>query len=519
MNRKFLNYAIFFAIVAIVVGLAIRHSRHMAYLVNSMAGPNKDARVAAAKELVKMEQFMDAITGESVARRIRIVQALEDWGDAAAVTQAVAFLKDPDRPVRDRIALALARIGTKTPDNLQGVVNGSKDGDSNVRKVCISLLQVFGQDDTERAFSLLQRLLPDSEPGILRAALQMRNASVADQIITKVAEAMKADGAARAPGGDVLGALTDRREECVKALLPQVLDQDDGVSSGAIAALGKVGSPTPVPQLIEAMRKRSAQVRRVAIGALALIAHVSCEEALTEAIRNPDDDNEARAQAAVGLGRIGTPTAVATLVKALRDDDLKVQVAAVDGLAGVGDPAVPALAVAVRAPDARTRLRAAQALGGIATPAINGPLAQAMRDEAAGVRAEAAQALGFEGNGQAVPLLAVGLDDTDGAVAAACADALARIGAPARGALTRALKGRRGSAFLAAVALAKQGAASVPDVVSAARAGGESARWAVESLARNRSQPALDALKQLTTAGDPATREVASAALQRLSLQ
>ncbi len=519
MNRKFLNYGIFFAIVAIVVGLAVRHSRHMAYLVNSMAGSDRAARVSAAKELVKMEQFMDAITGESIARRVRIVQALEDWGEADAVTQAVAFLKDPDRPVRDRIALALARIGTKTADNLQGVVTGSKDGDSNVRKVCISLLQVFGQDDPERAFALLQRLLPDTDAGVLRAALEMRNASVAGQLITKVVEAMKADAAARAPGADVLGALTQRREECVKALLPQVADKDDGVCSGAIAALGSVGSPTPVPQLIAAMKERSPQVRRVAIGAIALIAHPSCEAPLTEAIRNPDDDNEARAQAAVGLGRIGTPTAIATLVSALSDDDLKVQIAAVDGLSDVGVPAVSALAVAVRAPDARTRLRAAQALGGIATPSINGALAPALRDRSPEVRVEAAKALGFEGNGAAVALLSPGLTDSDGAVAAACADALARIGAPARPALTRALAGPSGPAFLAAAALAKQGAASVADVAAAAQSGAASGRWAVESLARNRSQAALEALKQLTSSGDPETRNVASAALQRLSLQ
>jgi HEAT repeat protein len=519
MNRKFVNYAIFFAIVALVVGLAVRHSRHMAYLVDSMAGPNREARVAAAKELVKMEQFMDAITGESIPRRIRIVQALEDWGDASAVTQAVAFLKDPDRPVRDRIALALARIGTKTADNLQGVVTGSKDGDSNVRKVCISLLQVFGQDDPNAALRLLQRLLPDINADVLISAVQSRNAAVTGQLITKVVDAMKADAAARGPGADVLGALTARREECVKALLPQVADKDDGVCSGAIAALGKVGSPTPMPQLVEAMHKRSAQVRRVAIGAIALIAHVSGEAALTEAIRNPDDDNEARAQAAVGLGRIGTPTAIATLVKALSDDDLKVQVAAVDGLAGAGEPAVPALSQAILDPKPRTRARAAQALGGIAKPAVNAPLLQALKDPVPEVRADAARALGFENNAPAVAALAAAMTDKDGAVATACADALARIGAPARPALTRALSGPPETAFLAAVALAKQGGASVSDVLRTAVSSPAAGRWAVESLARNRSQDALSALKQLTTAQDPQTRSVASAALQRLSLQ
>lgn len=78
-NKKYLNYAIFLLIVVVVVGLAVSHSRHMRNLVDSMAGPNRAARVAAAKELVKAEQFMDAVTGETVETRTAVVQALEDW--------------------------------------------------------------------------------------------------------------------------------------------------------------------------------------------------------------------------------------------------------------------------------------------------------------------------------------------------------------------------------------------------------------------------------------------------------
>ncbi|MBM3495781.1 MAG: HEAT repeat domain-containing protein, partial [Armatimonadetes bacterium] len=447
------------------------------------------------------------------------VQSLEDWAAKEAVTQAVAFLKDPDRPVRDRIMLALVRVGTKSADNLQGVVVGSKDADSNVRKVCVALLQVFGGDDFEKGMALLVRSLPDTDPAVLRAALQIRNPQVADQIIAKVVESMKADPAARTPGADVLGALPARREQCVQALLPQLADKDDGICSGAAAALGKVSSPTPVPQLVEAMAKRSAQVRRVAIGAIALIADRSGEAALTEALANPDDDNEARAQAAVGLGRIATPTAIATLVKALSDDDLKVQVAAVDGLADAGEPAVSALGQAIRSSDERTRTRAAQALGGIATQAINLALIPALRDTAPDVRAEAARGLGFEGNGAAVAALTALLSDSDGTVAASGADALARIGASARPALARVLAGGEGPAYLAAVALAKQGAASVPDVASAARGSASAGRWAIVSLSQNKSQDALDALRDLSVSAQSETRSVAASALKRLSLQ
>lgn len=519
MNRKYVNYAIFVAIVALVVGFAVRHSRHMAYLVDSMAGPDREKRVAAAKELVKGEQFMDAITGETVSRRIRIVQALEDWAEKDAIVQAVAFLKDPDRPVRDRIVLALVRVGTRSKDNLQAIVNGSKDGDANVRKACIAVLQVLGQDDLAKARRLLERAIPDTPADVREEALSRRNPEVARQVIQLVADAMKADGAARGPGGDVLGALVDRREDSVRALMPQLDDGDDGVCSGAAAALGKVGSPTPVPKLIEIMHKRSAQVRRIAIGALALIASKDCEAALTEAVNNPDDDNEARARAAVGLGRIATPTAVATLVKALQDKDLKVQTAAVDALAVGGRADLPRVLGSLSHPDANVRVRAAQALGRIATPESNPALLRALDDPISAVRVAAARALGFPGNAGAVQHLVARLADQDGAVASACADSLAEIGLAARDALVKALSGSDRVAYLAAFALAKQGAESVPRVVQVAAANPRTGKWATYSLASNRSQAALDGLRQLASSADPGTREAAAAALRRLSLR
>lgn len=519
MNRKYLNYAIFAAVVAIVVGFAVRHSRHMAYLVDSMAGPDREKRVAAAKELVKGEQFMDAITGESISRKVRIVQALEDWAEKEAVTQAVAFLKDPDKPVRDRIVLALVRIGTKSEDNLQAVVNGIADGDTNVRKACIAVLQILGQTDREKARRLLERALPDVSEKVREDALSRRNARVASKLIKQVVDLMKANGAAREPGGTVLGALTDSREESVRLLMPLLSDKDDGICSGAAAALGKVGSPTPVPKLIEVMHTRSAQVRRIAIGALALIASPDCEGALTEAINNPDDDNEARAQAAVGLGRIATKTAIATLIKALHDKDLKVRIAAMDALAVGGTADLSAVTAALQDRDPEVRVLVATALGRMATPAANSALIRALDDPDPEVRQAAAKALGFPGNAGAVTALAARLGDTDGRVATACANALAEIGQAARPALLAALTREDTVAFLAATALARQGAESVEPVVQVGKSSPRAGRWATFALANNRSQAALEGLKQLASAADPATREAAETALRRLTLR
>ncbi|MCC6729595.1 MAG: HEAT repeat domain-containing protein [Chthonomonadales bacterium] len=536
MNRKYINYAIFIAIVGLVVGLAINHSRHMAYVVSSMAGPDRVARIAAAKELVRGEQFMDSITGEETPTRVRIVQALVDWaasgeangpdpsdpkktfGPKSAVTQMVAYLKDTDKPVRDALLVGLIQVGTLTPENLQELVNGIKDGDGNARKVCITVLQALGQKDPATGLALLKATLPDYDQAALESAMARRKPEVAEQIIPKVVALMKADAAARGTGGDVLAAFEDQRERSVAELAPLLKDADVGVRSGAVNALGKVGSKTPVPQLVQMMHKDTAQVRRVAIGAIALIADRSGEAALTEALNRPDDNNEARAQAATGLGRIATPTAIATLVKALQDDDLKVQTAAVNALARAGQPAVRPLLVALRAPDPRLRVRAAQALEGIASPASNAALSAALNDPVREVRVAAAHAMGFEGNAGAVPALVARLANPDGSLAAAASEALATIGAPARPALAKALSGEATRAYFAAQALGRQGAAAVSTARQAASAEPAAGRWAAIALTSIGGPEATTALQDLARSGTGETRAAAELGLKKLGV-
>ena len=76
-------------------------------------------------------------------------------------------------------------------------------------------------------------------------------------------------------------------------------DKDGAVRQGAADALGKMGYLPAVPALKQSMHSDSdAQVRRISVGALALIADRSCEDALVEAVDDTSADNEARAQAA-----------------------------------------------------------------------------------------------------------------------------------------------------------------------------------------------------------------------------
>ena len=97
--RKYLNYILFGAVVLLVVGLAVSHSRHTRSLLNDMTGSDPQAHARAATELIKAEQFSDAITGELPATRVKVARALQDLptGDCGEASPASA-----QRPGQDR---------------------------------------------------------------------------------------------------------------------------------------------------------------------------------------------------------------------------------------------------------------------------------------------------------------------------------------------------------------------------------------------------------------------------------
>jgi HEAT repeat protein len=548
MNKKYLNFALFAGIVAVVGGMALSHSRHMRSLVDAMEGSDRAARISAVQELVKSEQFMDAVAGESVEARKRVVQALEDWGLSGApnvvapgdktknfgpkdaVRQMVAYLKDPDKPVRDRILIAMVRSAAATEKNLDEAVTGLKEGDAHIRGCCVIALQILGQRDDVAASKIVPREVLETlgktdAVTTTRKLLAAKKPDVIAQLIPKVVDIMKREGGARSPGGDVLGGLPEQKEECVAALRPLLGDKDEGIRTAAAGAMGKVGSKSAVPDLIAQINGGTAQVRRVAIGAVAAIADPSGEEILIAALDNPDTDNEARVQAAMGLGTLASDKAVDRLIRALSDFDLKVQAAAVAALIHAGEPSAPKLAAILASPknvkdtDSALRIRAAQALGGINSPATTGALIKGLQNSDAGVRKACSMALGHEGNSAAVePLIAL-LADEDGSVAAQASNALTAIGEDGWSALAKALSSENATvAYYASQALGREGQGAVGVVKLEAERSVSARRWAVAALGRMGGPEAAAYLKQLSQSADPDISKAALLELKKLKM-
>ena len=468
--RKYLSYILFAGIVLLVAGVAVNHSRATRQLVDAMTGGNPTERVAAAKELLRQEAFNDSISGELPEVRVKAAETLEMMNNPDAIQKLRDLSKDQFKPVRDRATLALAKIGDANPANLAEFLNGLKDGDNYIRKATMTAL-------TDPKIGI------GPKPGVCEA----------------IAAYMQKESAARGPGGDVLSSPTfaanGANKVAVAPLIAQLNDADEGVRSGAAEALGKIGDPAAVPKLIEMKAKDTPQAQRVAIGALALIASPSCEAALTEAVANPAANSEARSQAAVGLGKIRSASAIATLVKTLSDDDLKIRSSAVTALARAARPTDngPANPIALSALDGAlrggssegARIGAAQALQIIAAPQSNPDLFALLntQNSAPSLRAAAAKALGFTGNQAAVNPLIAALRDPDGSVNLAARDALAAIGPDAADALLTATKQNGPVALYASQALARLGTSALPTLEKATESADTTTqRWAAVAL-------------------------------------
>ena len=505
--RKYLNYIVCAAVVLLVVGLAVSHSRHTRSLVSDLTGTDPQAHVAATAELVKAEQFSDAIAGEPAASRVKVARALGDVPTADGVKQTLALLKDQDKAVREQALETLKRAGGKNADTLAALAVGLKDGDVSVRKGAIAAFADAGA--------------PGVTPGI----------GPRPDAVKAILDIMKKEADARGPGGDVLSKPRFVQEGANALSVPTLIgylgDKDDGVRNGAADALGKIGDARAVTPLVAIMRDPNAKpdLRRIALGAVALIADPSGEPALTQALADVNTDNEARAQAARGLGKIASPTAIATLVKLLDDDDLKLRSASVTALARAGQSdsvrarqsVLDDLTTALRDPRPALRLGACQALAPLHSPQANAPLIQALQSDRdqPDTRAAAATALGFADNRDAIAPLLAALDDSDGNVAVAAQQSLESVGPSAAPALLATLSRGGPNALYAAQALGRQGAGVLPVLAQALPGAGDTQqRWIAVALGEIGTAQARPLLQQLAQSR---SADVAYAAQQQIN--
>lgn len=280
------------------------------------------------------------------------------------------------------------------------------------------------------------------------------------------------------PRPDVAGAPA-ALDDVVLGLLPQLRGADRQVLRQVLAERGVVARATADLSARAAWRRGRAATL---LGAAAGVHHTAALAALLDD-RSPD----VRSAAARALGKAGDPAAVLPLLTSLDGDRPVPQGLVGMALLDLGTPALPALREALTTGDAGVRVLAAEVLGIhgdlAAAPAlqdlltddgqpvelrrtaagalgrIGSPRAtEALREVLAGsdsaaLRRVAAEALGRVGDPAAGGALTAGLRAPEAEVRAACADALAALGAEGQAVLSAMSGGTGPSAVAARAAL------------------------------------------------------------------
>jgi HEAT repeat protein len=223
-------------------------------------------------------------------------------------------------------------------------------------------------------------------------------------------------------------------EKDLTNLVTALDDGDRNVRERAAMALGRIGDPRALAPLLPVLGDDSSQVRKAAAWAMERLG-----DPLGKWIR--EGLNYSR-EAMAELSERKDSRAVVPLLRALKSRDGNLREAAAWVLWSIGDPGtLDPLIDAVKDSDDNVRVAAAWALEKLGTPRILNPLLAALRDSNHRVREAAAWGLGKAEDRQAVEPLIEALGDRYSKVREAAAWALKKLGEPLGEAIFQSLSG------------------------------------------------------------------------------
>jgi HEAT repeat protein len=391
----------------------------------------------------------------------------------AVVPALVAALQDPVPEVRERAAVALGWIGHDSRPAVRALAEAMWDGKRAVACEAARALERLGPKARSVAPALAEVVRTNKDvrwaavkalaetgvaaPDVIAAlALALRDADSGDEatsalgklgkpavpvLVAALADPQRCRKAARA-----LGEIGRASKDVVAGVVALLQDRRTEARSSAAEAMGKLGpaAGAAVPALREALHDRQDEVCRAAAEALGKMGSLAgpAVPGLVLLLKNKGYGVKGSALEALGsLGAAAEPALPAIIDRLHHDEDAAVRWRAAWTLGELGPvaaSAVPALVQAMRDRDSGVREWAARALGlvGPTARAAVPQLLEAMQDTVRGVRACAAVVLGKLGAEAAVPGLVAMLGDEEWWLRRDAADALARIGPAARGAVS-----------------------------------------------------------------------------------
>jgi len=340
-----------------------------------------------------IEPLTEALKDENRMVQDSVGFALRCLADKGSAEWLLAQLNDNNTQVRASSAFGLSRLGDKRA--VEPLIAALKTDESpDVRKSAASALGSLGD---KRAVEPLVIALKDESPDVRKSAALALGRLGDKRAIEPLAAALQ-DKEVRSVAASLLACFGDSR--AVKPLLEYSKeDMATMVVGGALTLI----NPPPVESLIELLKDRNPNVRRMAAFALSRVGDQQAVEPLIEAMKDEHTD-WAQGAVAAALAELDNKRAVEPVASALKDKAF----------------ATPRLA--------RLLGRSARPVGRAAKIPLIAALKRKERDEDVYVRSSAAWVLGHLGDKSAIEPLVVALNDIDGYVRWMAALALGRLG-------------------------------------------------------------------------------------------
>lgn len=317
------------ALVALGAGLAVYNAYSLRRDAALATGPRSEAQHAffvGAADRPDIELFYKGLTPE---QRLAMAERVAQYDDPQLAALIGTLLGSFDSRARGVLTSALVVVGKKHPEAVAAQLKQTGS------------LQLFALYDA------LRQVGASALPAVA-AQLRVKDAR------PNASTVLVAAGPAAVP-----------------VLLPYLNDPDKDIRTAAADALGKIGARSAVPALVTKYTSATGDERFGYLSAIAAIGAPETEGLLTREVDDASLPTPRRAQAMLGLGRIGSPTAVAKLWSFAADDDTQVREAMISALQLAGNAALRA------AKPSDIGLRVA---GGIRTPEASAYIARMLAD-------------------------------------------------------------------------------------------------------------------------------------------
>lgn len=220
-------------------------------------------------------------------------------------------------------------------------------------------------------------------------------------------------------------------KEAIPSLLNALKDREEVAQMGAANALGAIGDPTILEELLVNFTNENSRVRQYSAYVVGRLANrmndkVKKNQDVIEGLESiaEDEDTNVRVEAVYALYEVGSPSSADIFIEALKDEDSRVRIYAAIALGDLKTQyATEALIEALKVESDRdVRRKMASSLGGIGGDFALNTLVEMLPKETPLVRADIATRLAEVKSPRSVEILSdLLLEDPDGRVRSAAA--------------------------------------------------------------------------------------------------